>query len=410
MSRIRIQAPEGVVKGKVILPGSKSIANRLQIINALSPGPSKISALPENDDVRVLEYALSASGSKFDAGDAGTAFRFLTSYLSIRKGDWQLNGSARMLRRPIGPLVNALRQAGACIDYVGEEGFPPLIIHGRELRGGEVAIDASISSQFVSSILMIAPLMKEGLDLKLLPDTSSFPYIEMTLGLMKACGAVYERTNDRISVMPGMYHGVQTEIEKDWSAASFMYEICSLSEHAEITLQGLSKESLQGDRIIATLMNNMNVSTDFSVMACKIRKQGSVESDDAYRLHCIEFPDLVPAILCTCAGLGREAFLSGLRTLTQKESDRIYALVTELTKLGAVLAYDEATDILHLEKGELHPYQGTLQTYNDHRIAMALAPLSLITGTISLDDAAVVSKSFPGYWDALRATGFRLAE
>ncbi len=406
MMPLTIHPPKKSIAGDVNLPASKSIANRLLIIKALSNELENEFIPSQSADTVLLHKLLNNLQDEIDAGDAGTAYRFLTAYLSCKPGKWTLKGSDRMLERPIGPLVEALTQAGANISFLGKSGYPPLKIHGNHLRGGLVRIDGELSSQFITAILLIAPCMEQGINLVLTTKPSSVPYIQMTIELMRRLGIFVDWKDDTIIVEPGIYKKTDIKVEPDWSAAAFFFELCALSESSSIHLNNLSETSIQGDALLWKIMKSFNVSSTFSESGLHIEKNGSQNQNEIFSMNCNEIPDLVPALVCTCAALGIDAGFSGIHTLQIKESNRIIALQTELRKLGLKSDYDASADVLRLHKGRLKPYKGILRTYNDHRIAMSLAPLSLVCGELSLDDGSVVSKSFPSYWDQLTKLGF----
>jgi len=408
MKKVRISPPHEINNCTITLPASKSIANRLLIINSISNPNFKPDQLSVSGDTESLVNILNNLEKDINAGDAGTVYRFLTAMLSTKPGTWNLSGSERMHKRPIGPLVDALIKAGADIVYEGKKGFPPLQITGKNISGGTVEIDPSLSSQFVSAILMIGPLFSNGLTLQLTKEPASVPYIQMTIDLMRLNGAVVNWQDDTINVLPGKYSTSKSSVELDWSSAAFWYETCALGPQVSIGLPGLLKNSIQGDASISSLMNKFSVSTEFSEDGVRIEKIMGAPLNKLFRLDCNDIPDLVPALACTCAGLGLEAQFSNVRTLKIKESNRIIALQTELGKLGIRCGYDHDDDILYIEKGLLNNYSGVLNAYNDHRLAMALAPLSMICGPIILDDASVVSKSYPDFWAHMILFGFKL--
>ena len=406
----RIFPPEEIIETTLTLPLSKSISARSIIINALTPDTPELPDAADCDDTRALLKALAdPEATEFNIGAAGTAMRFLTAYFAIQEGrDVRLDGSERMRRRPIAPLVDALRQLGADISYEGEEGFPPLRIRGRRLRGGALTIDASISSQFVSALLMIAPLLEGGLTLTLRGQLVSRPYIVMTLGLMERAGVESDFYLDTITVPSATYRRGLPDVEPDWSAASAWYEIAAISS-GWITFTSLPELSLQGDRACAALYASLGVDTTFT------SDEGtslSANPDQSPRLvhDFTDTPDLVQGAVVTCAMLGIPFRFTGLKTLAIKETDRCQALVNELSKIG-ILLRREADDTLVWE-GERRPFNElpVFETYEDHRMAMALAPVSLfIPGTVILNPE-VVSKSYPGYWDQLREAGFAIVD
>ncbi len=408
MKKVRISPPHEINNCTITLPASKSIANRLLIINSISNPNFKLDQLSVSGDTETLVNILNNLEKDIYAGDAGRVYRFLTALLSAKAGTWNLSGSERMHKRPIGPLVDALINAGADIVYKGEKGFPPLQITGKNISGGTVEIDPSLSSQFVSALLMIAPAFTDGLTLRLTKEPASVPYIQMTIDLMRSNGVEVNWQDDTIQVFPGKYLIGKSSVELDWSSAAFWYELCALGRNISIDLPGLFNKSIQGDAYISILMNQFFARTEFSEDGVCIKKIMGAPLNKLFRLDCNDIPDLVPVLACTCAGLGLEAQFSNVRTLKIKESNRIIALQTELGKLGIRCGYDHDDDILYIEKGLVKNYSGILNTHNDHRLAMALAPLAVICGPIILDDASVVSKSYPDFWAHMHLLGFKL--
>lgn len=408
MKPIRISPPSNTISGEIILPFSKSIANRLLIINALRDHSGKLTPLSEADDTILLSNILNQHSNEIDAKDAGTVFRFLTAFLAAKPGQWNLNGSERMKARPVGPLVKALNKAGAEIQFIEREGYPPLAISGKKLMGGIVEIDASLSSQFVSAILLIAPFMELGLTLIFVSKPASTPYIKMTVELMKQNGASVDWEENSIRVWPGTYTWSEPIVEKDWSASAFWFELCAMSIECSLKLSGLQEKSIQGDAAIIKIMESFHVRSVFHGDGLSISREDRILPFNSFEINCEDFPDLVPALICTSAGLGIDAQFKGLHTLQIKESDRIFALQAEVRKLGLISNYNKQQDLLSIEEGRLKNYSGELHVHNDHRIAMALAPLSVVCGTLDLDDGEVVSKSYPGYWRELESLGFKI--
>lgn len=416
----RITPPEDILETRVDLPLSKSISNRALIINALTPGAAPLEAVAECDDTSVMKAALSSGSSDVNIGAAGTAMRFLTAYFAAteRCAPMTLDGSERMRCRPIGPLVDALRSCGASVEYVGKEGFPPLRISGRRLAGGDVSIPASVSSQYISALLMIAPVMERGLRLKLEGEISSLPYIRMTVAMMRERGAQVE-FDERLGVITvaagGYDSSLPLEAEADWSAAAFWYEIEALTAGWITFAGGLREKSLQGDAAARDIFMRLGVTTSFEdVEAGDAEISANPDADARLDLDMRNTPDLAQAVIVTCAMLGTPFSICGLDSLRIKETDRMEALRRELLKVG--VSVDIHTDIL---KGLTMSWEGRrspiaevpfFDTYDDHRMAMALAPVAVFLPGIVVRDAQVVAKSYPGYWDALRAAGFTLEE
>jgi len=402
-----IQAPS-VVQAEIRLPASKSISNRVLILNALSKSPYPIENLSDSDDTEVLRKSLQSSGSDFNIGAAGTSMRFLTAYLSQLPGEWTITGSERMKNRPVGLLVDALCQLGAEIEYIEKEGFPPLRIQGKKIQGGTIVLNGGVSSQYISALLMIAPCLEKGLTLRLEGNIVSKPYIHMTLELMKTFGVKTHWEDSTIEIPPQIYRPVSFRVESDWSAASYWYEIEALApENSRIQLMGLEENSLQGDAKVAEIFKPLNP------RHCEeeLRSNPNLPLWRGSGGGIYDFtnePDLAQTVVVTCCLLDVPFRFTGLQSLRIKETDRLFALQTELRKLGYVIR-EEAGSILEW-KGERcapesHP---VIATYEDHRMAMAFAPVCLKTGEIRIDNPEVVSKSYPRYWDDLAAAGFRI--
>lgn len=400
-----IHAPAASWKTSVQLPASKSICNRALILNALSYSPYEIQNLSDCDDTDVMVKALNSNDSHFDVKAAGTAMRFLTAFLSKVVGEWTITGTERMKNRPIRILVDALNAVGAKIEYLEKEGFPPLRIMGSALQGGEISLDGGVSSQYISALLMIAPLMEKGLTLHLQGKVISKPYIHLTLQLMKQYGVESEWVGSTIKVAPQSYRLLPYTVESDWSAASYWYEMMALSQQAEIELKGLFKESLQGDAAGAKLFAQLGVATDYKAGGVVLRKNGNVCQKLIYDF--VNEPDLAQTFVTTCAFMDIPFRFTGLQSLKIKETDRIEALKCELRKLGYVLT-DTNGSILEWNgercEPEAHP---VITTYEDHRMAMAFAPASLVRKEgIEIAHPEVVSKSYPHFWENLESAGF----
>ena len=400
-----ITAPEGTWRTTVKLPSSKSISNRALILNALSSSPYAVDNLSDCDDTNLMVNALQAEGGDFNVGAAGTTMRFLTAFLANRPGEWTITGTERMKNRPIKVLVEALNALGAHISYMEKTGFPPLRISGSALPGGEIALPGNVSSQYISAILMVAPLMEKGVTLHLEGEIVSRPYIHITLQLMKQFGVSATWEDHTIWVWPQTYTPIRFLVESDWSAASYWYEMMALSPKAEIELLGLFKESLQGDAAGAKLFEQLGVETHFTDRGVKLRHTGIRCKELTYDF--VNEPDLAQTFVVTCALLGVPFRFTGLQSLKIKETDRIAALQTELRKLGYVLR-DAQDSILSWDgercEPEAHPI---IATYEDHRMALSFAPAALVRPEgIAIAHPEVVSKSYPHYWSDLRAAGF----
>ena len=405
-----ITKEDKILKGEITLPSSKSISNRMLIINSLSYSPYKIDNLSESDDTKVMEEVLNASTNHFDIGHAGTAMRFLTAFLSKIVGEWTLTGSERMCQRPIGILVDALRKLGASIEYTENEGFPPLKIFGTSLRGGVIELDGSVSSQYISALLMIAPNIPGGMTLKLLNQITSKPYIELTLKLMKKFGVHHTWKANEIRIDEQTYHPVKFTVEADWSGASYWYSMAAISDECDLLLKGLRLQSLQGDVTQAEWFSKyFGVHSKQEGNNIRLTKIPSANLKKV-ELDFIENPDIAQtfAVLAVCKKI--PFLFKGLATLKIKETDRILALQTELLKFGVTLTEygngELAWDGTFNQNLASHPT--VINTYHDHRMALAFAPAALAYPEIIIDDPQVISKSYPGYWDDLKKVGFRI--
>lgn len=427
----KITAPK-TLKARIVLPASKSISARALIINALGGGNQTLLNLSDCDDTRVLIRALRTWDNKesdraqnehiFDIGAAGTAMRFLTAFLAVTPGKHILTGSERMKHRPIKPLVDALRQLGAKVDYVETEGFPPLRIEGCTLAGGKIVMPGGVSSQYISALLMIGPCLADGLELQLTGEIVSRPYIEMTCALMRRFGAVVAWVSgDRIVVQPGMYRSAQPFcVENDWSGASYWYQMVALSPDpdAEIILPGLYADSVQGDAAVKTVFARLGVATEWiagggedaaaKTNAVRIYKQHA--APDFLDYDFVGQPDLAQTFVVTCALMGVRFHFKGLQSLRIKETDRLNALCCELAKLGFDLEERGGCELVWNGCRRDVTDDPVFDTYEDHRMALAFAPVSFVQGQVGINDPEVVSKSYPQYWDHLRSVGFKIEE
>lgn len=414
MKQYRLTAPRRLDM-TVDLPASKSISNRALIIHALSGG----STLPENlsdcDDTSVIIDALRTMPEEINIKAAGTAMRFMTAYLSVTPGTHILTGTERMKHRPIGILVDALRTLGANIEYIGEEGYPPLRITGSTLKGGLLEIHGNVSSQYISALLMIGPMLKDGLTLRLLDHIISRPYIDLTLWMMGEFGAEAEWTSaDTITVSPKPYKSRDYFIENDWSGASYWYEILALNgdPESEIRLTGLMDGSKQGDSITRYIFSLLGVKTKLQSKKAGIPQTITLKKNG----HCVpkleydfvNCPDLAQTFVVACAAMNIPFHFTGLSTLKIKETDRIEALKTEMRKLGYVVKDIDGSELLwDGERCEPSLEQG-IDTYEDHRMALAFAPYAMKHNGLVINNPQVVTKSYPHYWDHLRQAGFKV--
>ena len=404
-----IKAPEERLRASVQLPASKSISNRALILNALSYSPYDIQNLSDCDDTEVMVKALNSDSRDFDIKAAGTAMRFLTAFLSKIVGEWTITGTERMKNRPIKLLVDALNSLGARIEYIEKEGYPPLRIFGSALQGGEISLAGGVSSQYISALLMIAPLMEKGLTLHLEGNIISRPYINLTLQLMEQFGVKAIWNGQTIKILPQEYKPIRFTVESDWSAASYWYSIMALSKNAEIELLGLFKNSLQGDAAGAKLFAQLGVGTTFTDRGVVLKYNGNAVKKLIYNF--VNEPDLAQTLVVTCVLLNIPFRFTGLQSLKIKETDRIEALKTELRKLGYLLT-DSNDSILEWNGERCEPEADPIiATYEDHRMAMAFAPAALVLPKgLKVADPEVVTKSYPAYWEDLRKAGFALIE
>lgn len=403
----KIYAPQ-TVQTSIKLPASKSISNRALILNALSIKPNHINNLSDCDDTQVMIDAFNKGENIIDVKAAGTSMRFLTAYLSQIPGEWTVTGTKRMQERPIHLLVDALNALGARIEYVNKKGFPPLLIKGTALDGGEIEISGGISSQFISALLMIAPTMTKGLTINLKGDVISVPYIKLTLGMMEQYGVKAHWKGNTIKIHPQEYLPIEYTVESDWSGASYWYEIAALMQDARIELKGLFKNSMQGDSKVAELFTDLGVKTEYTADGIILTKSNKVTKKFFHNF--VNEPDLAQTFAVTCCMLKVPFMFTGLQTLKIKETDRIEALKAELKKLGYELQ-DSQDSILEWDGYMSNPEKNPIiKTYEDHRMAMAFAPASIKLGSINIEEPHVVSKSYPQYWEDLKHIGFKIEE
>lgn len=408
MKRILITAPERI-NATIQLPASKSISNRALIINALGDSKFRPNNLSDCDDTQVMIRALEGtSQNTIDIMAAGTAMRFLTAYLSVTPGDHIITGTQRMQQRPIQILVNALRHLGADIKYVGNEGFPPLRIKGKNLTEDNISLPGNVSSQYISALLMIGPILTNGLTITLTGDIISRPYINLTLQLMSEFGAKARWKNEQtLEVEPHRYQSIPFYIESDWSAASYWYQIVALSQEARIELPGLFPNSYQGDSKVAEIFRSLGVETLYRGKTVTLKK--SLDRVKRLDYNFINQPDLAQTFVVTCLLLNIPFRFTGLQSLKIKETDRMEALIKETNKLGYVLQASDDS-ILSWEGKRCTPTYEAIDTYEDHRMAMAFAPACLALTDIKINNPQVVSKSYPQYWEDLKAAGFIIKE
>jgi len=400
------------INTEIKLTGSKSECNRALIISALSKGSVSVENLSVAADTVTLNEILSSLKTEsaqlqtVDVGPAGTAMRFLTAFLTIQPGKFFLTGTERMKQRPIGILAEALKSIGADISYEENKGFPPLRISGSfKQTSTTVKIKGDISSQYISALLMIAPNLPLGLTLEIEGELTSKPYVEMTLAMLMQAGIQHKWDENTISIQPQVFNTSKLYVEPDWSAASYWYAIAALADEAAIFLPGLNGYSLQGDSKITEIMANFGITSQFKNGGVYLKKEPKKLERKIFDLK--DCPDLAQTVIVVCAALGHDCTFTGLETLKIKETNRVLALQTELAKIGVKLI--EKNFSYKLDCSELHfPDKLFVSTYEDHRMAMAFAPLALKINTLEIEEKQVVEKSYPYFWDDLEKAGFFL--
>jgi len=425
---IKITAAKKKVSGTIHLTGSKSESNRALIMQAMSNGAVEVKNLSEAADTVTLLGILqplkvesgklkvesnanaqisnlkSQISNLIDIGPAGTAMRFLTAYYTLQNGEVILTGSARMKQRPIGILVDALRELGAEIEYAENDGYPPLVIRGPlKQKSEKVSIKGNISSQYISSLLLAAPLFEKGLELIIEGELTSKPYVEMTLAMLAQASIKYTWKENIIRIPNQLYSKSTISVEPDWSAASYWYSIAALAEEAELFLPGLNGYSLQGDSKITEIMANFGITSQFKNGGVLIRKEYKKLERKIFDFK--ECPDLAQTVIVICAALGHNATFTGMETLKIKETDRVNALQIELTKIGVKLIEKNQTYQLDCSERDLKK-SIRIKTYDDHRMAMAFAPLALVLNQMEIEDHLVVEKSYPHFWKDLESVGY----
>jgi 3-phosphoshikimate 1-carboxyvinyltransferase len=388
-----------------LLPASKSISNRVLIMNALAGNKSTLENLSDANDTQLMLRLVNSPDEIIDVEDAGTTMRFLTAYFSVTNQPKTLTGTHRMKERPIGILVNALRTLGVDIAYVEKDGYPPLKIKGfAGQKTNLISIRGDVSSQFISALMMVAPILPQGLTLELEGKVGSRPYIEMTASLMKHFGVTSDFTGNKITVNPQSYKNSQFTVESDWSAASYWFAFAALAEKTEILLPRLSLDSLQGDRAIVDIMKSLGVEAKLDNGLLKLTKSGVQKEIKWDFTHC---PDLAQTVAVVCAAKGVKGYFTGLESLRIKETDRIAALQNELQKIGGNL---KEIDNAHWEviPSSKLPASASFETYKDHRMAMAFAPLATLM-EVGIENPGVTKKSYPRFWDDVKTVGFTIS-
>jgi 3-phosphoshikimate 1-carboxyvinyltransferase len=403
------------IRAEINLTGSKSESNRALVIAALSKGLVEVDNLSDAEDTVVLNHILTGLAhrdhqlQRVDVGHAGTAMRFLTAYLATQQGTFLLTGSKRMKERPIRLLVDALKSMGAVIGYEGEAGYPPLLIAGGfEQTTNNVCIKGNVSSQYLSALLIIAPVLPQGLSLEIIGSPTSKPYIDMTLSMLQEAGIKHEWKDGTITIAPQPYQASKLTVEPDWSASSYWYSIACLADQATLTLPHLKEKSLQGDSRIQEIMQQLGVQTTRTENGIKLESTGEINASKEV-INLKDCPDLAQTIIVAAAAKGLNLAFTGLETLKIKETNRIKALQNELAKIGVALLEDNEVYTLACE-GLHFPEHIFIKTYDDHRMAMAFAPLSLLIKEVEIEDLHVVEKSYPDFWKDLEKAGFTVKE
>lgn len=418
MKKYTIKAPSQM-NASINLPASKSISNRALVISAMAGSSIQPSNLSDCDDTEVIIAALNNMPDVIDIKAAGTAMRFTTAYLASTPGEHTITGTERMQNRPIRILVDALRYLGADITYVRNEGYPPLHIKGKALEGGHLEVVGNISSQYISALLMIGPMLKKGLELKLTGEIASRPYIDLTLWTMKEYGADADWTDmDTITVKPQPYKETPYMIENDWSASSYWYEMMALNANIDssIELEGLMDSSKQGDSVVKYIFSLLGVKSEFenrdTITTVTLKTNRCLLPKFEYDFS--GSPDLAQTIVVACCALGVKFKFTGLASLKIKETDRIEALKTEMRKLGYVLEDRDGKELLwdgaRCKPEKDNPLDIAIDTYEDHRMALAFAPMSLSRNYMRVNNPHVVTKSYPHYWENLVDAGFEITE
>lgn len=408
MADLHLSHPTGRVIGRISVPGSKSESNRLLILKALYAPDLELEGLSTSNDTRVLQKLLEAyrDGQVLSAEDAGTAMRFGLAFLATQSGSWEIDGSARMRERPLGVLGEALQKLGAEVEYLKKPGYPPLRIKGGHLQGGSLKVDGSQSSQFISALMMIGPSLPQGLEIQIDGFSVSTPYIYLTANIMRRLGLAAHILGDKI-VIPAReqnYRPPQSfSIEPDWSAASYWYLLALLAQKAEIYLPGFRQHSLQGDSFVANLFAPLGIDSHF--IGAGFRLKRTEASQSSFDINLVHNPDLAQTMAVAFAAMNYPARIKGLQTLRIKETDRLAALQNELSKTGAQIEVGE--DFLEIKRGVQRVEGLRFETYGDHRMAMALAPLALL-GEITIARPEVVNKSYGSFWQDLAKVKFDL--
>jgi 3-phosphoshikimate 1-carboxyvinyltransferase len=403
-----LRFPGETLQGKISLPSSKSISNRLLIIRALSSDGFPLERLSDSDDTQVLQQGLQSASDVIDIGHAGTSMRFLTAYYAATEQERTITGSERMKNRPIRDLADALNQLGAGISYLEKQGYPPLRTSGKPLSGNSIEINGNVSSQFISAMLLVAPTLPDGLTIRIKGELVSASYVKMTLGLMQQAGVRATWENNIITVARQDYRSKGMTAERDWSAASYWYQMVALATDAELLLEGVTEKSLQGDAIISQMACSFGVKTEYTPEGALLTKQRNICL--LLGLDFLNAPDLAQTMAVTCCLNNIRFRFTGVQTLRVKETDRIAALQNELLKLGYCMKEIEP-GVIGWNHERVEPlYQACISTYRDHRMAMAFAPAAIHFPGLQIEDPGVVSKSYPNFWNDLEKAGFVIME
>jgi len=405
MEKLTIKAEKNIINGVINLTSSKSESNRVLVIRALCDTDFPIHNLAEAKDTETMINLLADDGNIKDVGPAGTTMRFLTAYYANTPGTWTLTGSERMRNRPIKILVDALKDLGADIEYLEQDGCPPMKIVEKKLSGGKISIDGSVSSQYLSALIMIAPSLTGGLQMELTGKIASIPYLKMTLALIEHFGAEYTFEENLISIKEGKYKAKEFTVEADWSAASYWYQIAALSESANITLKGLKEISLQGDSAIIEMYKQLGVTSTFNGNEVQLVKNTDTKATE-FNYDFSDCPDVAQTLASTLIGLNIKGHFKGLESLRIKETDRITAIKKELEKFGASISILPDDEIV-INNANISSARQTIETYDDHRVAMSIAPLCLKVSEIEIEEPNVVAKSYPKFWDDLAENGLK---
>ncbi len=405
----------------IALPLSKSIINRLLVIHHLSGGSSDFGLLSDSSDTVVMQNLLqkistqdisSGAITEINVGNAGTVMRFLTAVLAVTPGKWLIAGTERMQQRPVKPLTDALQALGAELTFTNTPGFPPVLINGNpHLKGGTVNLNAGISSQFISALMMLGPALKNGITIELQGDIISGSYIRMTQSLMQKAGAVVTFNGNTLLIKERQYNNIDFDsvLEPDWSAAAFWYQVVAFTPGARVVLKGLKNTSVQGDSVLPAIYANLGVKSVFTQDGLMLTKS-DLPAAPEFSYDFTECPDLAQAVIVTCAAMGIKGSFSGLKTLRVKETDRIEALRSELTKLGyGIYVVDNQVHISGSNYTQMKENSPVIvKCYDDHRMAMSFATLALLRDDICLDEPEVVKKSYPGFWKDMELAGLAL--